>query len=113
MAIVLLKMKCNQCGDVLVKVEDITLILQEDGRSGGYQFVCPSCFDVVERWANERELTLLRTSGVSIIYERDDGRRRRRRISVAAPPLTLDDLIDLHFLLEDEEKMWEELFQSF
>ena len=74
---------------------------------GTYSFVCPVCEDVIEKRADRKIVTLLRSAGVEtaegplpkVEEARPDG-----------PPLTLDDLIDFHFLLRGDD--WFDRFMA-
>jgi len=73
---------------VLVKARDITV-------SGlTCCFECPRCGDPVRQPATHRETELLAAQGAEIVP-----------VASARPPLTFDDLITLHELLQDDDWM--------
>jgi len=84
---------------VRLRSRDLTVRVCADSDSGTYTFDCPRCGDVVARDASPRILALLVTAGVHAevwyqpaeILERPDG-----------PPLTADDLLDFHLLLNED-----------
>ena len=87
--------RCSECGErVLIPPEAIGLWKRPDG-CNLLRFTCPTCGLGSEGCLGDDGLELLRSDGVTAIdvpaeaLEDHDG-----------PPLTLDDLIDLHFLLE-------------
>ncbi len=101
--------------------EAIWLAVDDEGRRGTYGFTCPSCQDQVEKAADRKTVALLISAGVDLesvndsdlleapwpMFERD---LIEPLGSLAdAPPLSLDDLIDFHFLLEDERYVEESL----
>src|SRR3954453_4115408 len=82
------RVHCPACGNVLVKARDITV----SGLS--CCFDCPRCGDAVRQPATQRETELLAAQGAEVVPE-----------ASAPPPLTLDDLITLHQLLQDDDWM--------
>lgn len=93
----MLMIKCPECGEkVAVPPEDVGVWKRPDG-CNLLRFTCPACGRASGRCLRREDLELLRSEGVTSIVvpaeslESHDG-----------PALTLDDLIDLHFLLESE-----------
>ncbi|MEX0658343.1 MAG: hypothetical protein WD080_04355 [Egibacteraceae bacterium] len=88
-----IKTNCPTCGEVDLTPDDIELHPGPDAGQGSfYAFGCPGCQGLVRKEADERVVRLLVSAGVS------------RVVAVAAPqsqdpPLTYDDLLDLHALL--------------
>jgi len=91
--------------------EAISLAVRSNGREGSYRFTCPSCEDAVEKRADRKIVALLVSAGVDIdrsdmemgfapelFDEQEDAGPREP----AAPRFTVDDLIEFHYLLEDE-----------
>lgn len=84
--------------------QDTLTLVGEDSR---YRFVCPCCDNVVSKPVTARIAALLSSGGVEIEEsnvldsvlgcDRMSGRARRQ-----PPPLTLDDLLDLHLALQGE-----------
>lgn len=77
---------------------DVILLTVEPGSGEGtYSFVCPSCEDLVEKPADRKIVGLLKSVGVDV------AERGAPALPLEAqpdgPPLTLDDVIDFHFLL--------------
>lgn len=79
----------------------IILNVREADGEGSYSFVCPRCEETVEKPADRKVVMLLLSAGVDVnevpttqvdVEDRPDG-----------PPITADDLIDFHFLLERED----------
>lgn len=93
----MLMIKCSECREkVAIPPQEVALWKRPDG-CNLLRFTCPACGRGSSRCLGEDSLELLRTEGVTGIdvpaeaLESHDG-----------PPLTLDDLIDLHFLLESD-----------
>jgi hypothetical protein len=99
-----------------MKAEAISLELFDDGEQGQYAFTCPDCSADVTRPADRKVVALLLAVGVNAheapaatapdeptLAPEDQGP------SPHAPAFTLDDLIDLHFLLEDDAWISEEI----
>lgn len=88
-----IKTNCPTCGEVDLTPDDIELHPGPDAGQGSfYAFGCPSCHLLVRKEADDRVVRLLVSAGVS------------RVVAAAArrpqdPPLTYDDLLDLHALL--------------
>ena len=91
---------CPKCGEVDMGPESIVLCVHGEGE-GTYSFVCPVCSEDVEKQADRKIVSLLVSAGVSVAgglsaapVPADD--------HPGLAPLTMDDLIQFHFLLEDE-----------
>lgn len=93
---------CPNCGEVDMGPQDIVLSLRQDADGNGtYSFQCPECTQDVEKDADRKIVQLLVSAGVTVAAPsekvatepgQDDGQR---------VPFSLDDLIELHFELED------------
>jgi hypothetical protein len=102
---------CPRCGEVDMGPEAISLAVRSNGREGSYRFTCPSCEDDVEKRADRKIVALLVSAGVDINHSEmeagfapelfDDGQDLEPR-EPPAPRFTADDLIEFHYLLEDE-----------
>ena len=100
---------CPRCGEVDMGPEAILLSVVQDGREGTYRFTCPTCMDRVEKRADRKIVALLVSAGVDVsngegaepepaLFDQEDP----RGILPDGPPLSIDDLIEFHFLLEDD-----------
>ena len=93
--------------------ESILLSVRANGREGSYRFTCPECEDAVEKRADRKIVALLVSAGVDI----DRGEEQPallhpelfdlettepRGPSPSAPTFTPDDVIEFHYLLEDD-----------
>jgi hypothetical protein len=84
---------------VQLHIDELTVQIHGDA-AGGYRFQCPGCRETVSRTASRRIVDLLLDAGApsehwewpAELTERPDG-----------PPLTPDDLLDLHVLLARED----------
>lgn len=95
--------------------ESILLALARGGREGTYRFTCPTCFDAVEKRADRKIVALLVSAGVDVAAQTalaiDEGLREHPSIAgedprgdlPEGPALTHDDLIEFHFLLQDDD----------
>ena len=99
-----------------MKAEAISLELADDGEQGQYAFTCPDCSADVTRPADRKVVALLLAVGVSTHEASAEGAAPEPSLSADdrnpaphAPAFTLDDLIDLHFLLQDDAWLSEEL----
>jgi predicted RNA-binding Zn-ribbon protein involved in translation (DUF1610 family) len=108
---------CPRCGEVDMGPEAISLSVRGNGREGSYRFVCPSCSDDVEKRADRKIVALLVSAGVDLdrdepvphpeLFDVDEGGSL-----ISGPPLTIDDIIEFHFLLEDDSYIREFLASS-
>jgi predicted RNA-binding Zn-ribbon protein involved in translation (DUF1610 family) len=102
---------CPRCGEVDMGPESILLSVRSNGREGSYRFTCPECEDAVEKRADRKIVALLVSAGVDIDRGGDLATRHPELFddeeadAVAAPQgpaFTPDDVIEFHYLLEDE-----------
>ncbi len=109
-----IRANCPNCGQVDLRPEELSLRVETD--EGRYGFTCPGCCAEVTGSADPRMVALLLAAGV----EAESAQRapedalapedRSPRPDAAA--FTLDDVIDLHFLLDDDAWLEEELVQD-
>jgi hypothetical protein len=91
--------------------EAILLSVEPSGREGSYRFTCPSCSDAVEKRADRKIVALLVSAGVDI--DRDepatlhpelfDDEGERQGTAPDGPPFSIDDVIEFHFLMQDDQ----------
>jgi predicted RNA-binding Zn-ribbon protein involved in translation (DUF1610 family) len=103
---------CPACGEIELVPSDLLLrrIVDADGEvteGSCYRFSCPECAGVVEKPADARVAQLLVTGGVpvetlpALTGAEVDPLPPHPEEPIAGPPLTLDDLLDLHLALDD------------
>jgi hypothetical protein len=88
---------CPTCGTVECSPEDFELAVCDRPEHSYYCFACPVCLETIQKHAEERVVELLVAEGVTPttwmlpgeLLESHDG-----------PPLTHDDLLELHLALE-------------
>ena len=93
----------------------ILLSVERGGSEGFYRFVCPECMGPVEKRADRKIVALLVSAGVDVsdqgpasaavqsrLVQLVEEREPERAVS-DAPVFTVDDLIQFHFLLQDED----------
>ena len=100
-----------------MKAEAISLEVADDGDQGRYAFTCPDCGDHVTRPADRETVDLLLAIGVSTCEALDEARPPSipaddQNPFPHAPPFTMDDLIDLHFLLQQDAWLADELSEG-
>lgn len=102
---------CPDCGEVDLKPADIELrIVRTDvgdvGDGSTYRFSCPACELLVRKPADERVARLLATGGVDVAVDSPEAADPASPVHPEAPrggpALTYDDLLDLHFRLQDD-----------
>lgn len=100
----------------------ISLSVRANGREGSYRFTCPNCADDVEKRADRKIVALLVSAGVDIahggegqvddatdLFDEDDLLTSARS---GAPMFTPDDIIEFHYMLEDDSYIREFLASS-
>jgi hypothetical protein len=95
--------------------EAILLSVERGGSEGFYRFVCPECLGPVEKRADRKIVALLVSAGVdvtdsAVATQTVQGRLEQlteeaplERWESDAPAFTVDDLIQFHFLLQDDD----------
>ena len=105
--------------------EAILLSVKQNGREGSYRFTCPTCMDDVEKRADRKIVALLVSAGVDLdpgqdglggadpeltesLFDREEAEGGRTR----GPMFSIDDVIEFHFMLEDDAYIREFLARS-
>jgi predicted RNA-binding Zn-ribbon protein involved in translation (DUF1610 family) len=115
---------CPRCGEVDMGPEAISLSVRSSGREGSYRFTCPRCDDAVEKRADRKIVALLVSAGVDL--EPRSGSELNESLfdqepmesfepieqAMQGPAFTIDDVIEFHFLLEDDRYLKEFLAGS-
>ena len=96
----LIRATCNECGDVELGILDLVVRLCEDTESGTYVFRCPDCTRPVVRDADRPTIDLLVSSGVRLELWTLPAELIEPR--PVGPPLSHDDLLDFHQLLDNK-----------
>jgi predicted RNA-binding Zn-ribbon protein involved in translation (DUF1610 family) len=92
--------QCPACGDVQLQIDDLTVrVCNDNETSSTYRFACPGCEQTVHREASPRIVDLLLSAGAPHELWSWPAELAEPR---SGPPLTPDDLLDLHVLLEDD-----------
>jgi hypothetical protein len=102
--------------------EAILLSVRQSGREGSYRFTCPNCSDDVEKRADRKIVALLVSAGVDIeqgdgdgggqlLFDEDAAEDPRGSLP-QGPPFSIDDVIEFHYLLEDDAYIHEFLASS-
>jgi predicted RNA-binding Zn-ribbon protein involved in translation (DUF1610 family) len=107
---------CPRCGEVDMGPEAILLSVLQGGREGTYRFTCPTCMDAVEKRADRKIVALLVSAGVDVmsgeateermdtaLWDDDDAADQRPALRSTGPAFTANDVIDFHFMLEDDD----------
>ena len=96
-----IRTKCPHCGEVEMQARGVLLTVEPDSGEGTYTFVCPLCDQVVEKPADRRIASLLMSIGVEV--EERQPQPPDPEIKPEGPPFSLDDVIDFHFLLDQDD----------
>jgi hypothetical protein len=105
----MIRATCNDCGDVELGTCDLVVRLCEDTESGTYVFRCPRCTLPVVRTADRSTIDLLVSSGVRLELWTLPAELIESR--PVAAPLSHDDLLDFHELL-NRKNWFEELLDA-
>lgn len=97
-----IRAQCPSCGDVRLTAGDLTVRVCSDDDSGSYRFRCPGCDTPVSKPASTHVVELLISSGVPLEMWRQPAELSEPR---SGPPLTPDDLLDFHVLLQQPDWM--------
>ena len=104
--------------------EAISLSVRSSGREGSYRFTCPRCDDAVEKRADRKIVALLVSAGVDLearaasemgdtLFDQEPVEGLEPLEHAAdGPAFTIDDVIEFHFLLEDDHYLKEFLAGS-
>ena len=104
--------------------EAISLSVRSSGREGSYRFNCPRCDDSVEKRADRKIVALLVSAGVDLeprgtsevgdtLFDQEPTETvEPLEHAAGGPAFTIDDVIEFHFLLEDERYLIEFLTSS-
>jgi hypothetical protein len=85
---------------VQLQIDDLTVrVCSDEEMPSAYRFRCPGCDQTVHREASPRIVDLLVSAGAP--HERWNWPAELAEVH-SGPPLTPDDLLDLHVLLEDD-----------
>jgi len=95
-----IRASCERCGDVELRVGDVTVRVCIDDDAGSYVFRCPGCAMAVVKDAEPRVVELLLASGVDVDYWTRPAELAERR---SGPAFTHDDLLDFHELLQGDD----------
>ena len=100
-----IKATCPMCGEVTLTPRDIELFVDPSGEAEAtYSFECPDCGHTIRKPADDRIVRLLISGGVSPLEPEpaqaaaSEGPKRPDRA-----PLSHDDLLDFHALLQDPD----------
>lgn len=106
-----IKTKCPSCGDVSLSADEMSLHVHPSGEQGAYSFTCPECSSEVDRPASRKTVALLIAAGVEPVpmdaelaaaFAAPAMPLEDRSPDPSARAFTLDDVLVLHFLLEDD-----------
>jgi hypothetical protein len=92
---------CAECGVVLLSPAEIEVRVCVDLRTSAYTFRCPECGLPAAKSANERVVEFLTSIGASleVWYLPEE----LREPHPGGDPLSYDDLLDFHILLQDKD----------
>jgi hypothetical protein len=90
--------------------EAILLSIRDSAGEGSYRFSCPTCMNTIEKPADRKVVALLLSAGVELEDEAGVeadalGDEAVIEPRPSGPPLTIDDLITFHFILQDDREM--------
>ena len=94
--------------------ESILLSIRDTAGEGSYRFSCPTCMNTIEKPADRKVVALLLSAGVELedvggVVTAESAEHNVIEPHRAGPPLTVDDLINFHFLLQDDHQIFRAL----
>ncbi len=95
-----IKATCPKCGEVDLTADDILLRIGSVKTTNTYGFSCPACRGFVEKPADERIVRLLLSGGVMPQVTQIPAEAMEAK---EGPPLSYDDLLSFHELLERDD----------
>lgn len=90
---------CQDCGDVEITTDEVQVRVCVESSLGSYSFRCPRCELLVAKPAEAGVVHLLVSSGAPLTMWRLPAELAEVH---AGPPLTHDDLLNFHQLLETD-----------
>ena len=104
-----IRTSCPGCGEVDLNPDAVMVSVQQETGEGSYRFVCPKCTDPVEKRADRRIVALLKSVGVGVAETAGEAEAPVGVPHPESPPdgpqFTTDDVINFHFMLEDDEAL--------
>ncbi len=101
----LIRASCSDCGDVELTTGDVQVRVCLADNQGTYSFRCPHCLMTIVKAAEPRTVDLLVASGVT--YTTWDLPQELAERPTHGEPISHDDLIDFHELLQDDSRLLE------
>lgn len=101
-----IRASCPSCGDVELTVADVQVRICSTTSEGEYAFRCPECSTIITKQAESRTIDLLVASGVRVSTW---AMPQERLLSDHNRPITHDDVIDFHLLLNDDNLLQQAL----
>lgn len=92
---------CEQCGDVELSVEAVTVRICDSADDGTYVFTCPDCLASLEKESSRQTLDLLVASGAQVVMW---SQPVERIVDSGLGPLTHDELLDFHYMVADDSR---------
>lgn len=93
------KSRCWRCGEITLSLEDIILVEHGDGDGVFYTFICASCGQPQAYPADERFVDFMLMNGSQPVALAPPIECKQ---AAENPPLSWDDLLDLHLQLQDD-----------
>jgi hypothetical protein len=99
--------------------ESILLSIRDRAGEGSYRFSCPTCMNTIEKPADRKVVALLLSAGVELAGEAAEDAMPQLPFAPESPeryrpgpPLSIDDLITFHFLLQDDQQFFRALQEA-
>ena len=94
--------------------ESILLSVRDTAGEGSYRFSCPTCMNTIEKPADRKVVALLLSAGVELddelgVAAEEPALENDIEPHRPGPALTIDDLINFHFLLQDDLELFRAL----
>lgn len=95
-----IRASCPTCGDVELTSRDVSVHVCSTNNQGSYAFRCPECRAAVAKFAEQRIVDLLVSSGVRLSMWALPAELDEPKVG---SPITYDDLLEFHYELQSED----------
>jgi hypothetical protein len=95
----------SSCGDILVKTQDVKILIHESSATAGnysYAIRCPKCGLMTVKSANEKIVKVLSGAGVRKVLVTTPAELYESVRYTTRSPISYDDLIDFHELIQKD-----------
>jgi hypothetical protein len=89
---------CPTCGDVELSSEDMQVLVCSSDQTAAYAFQCPVCRLIITKPTDHRVVDVLVSSGVALRTWQMPAEMAEVH---SGPPISWDDVLEFHFLVNE------------